>query len=47
MLKERAVMDPHQRDERFPQFLPSSELTAVWYAPWIRPTFSVGGIHHG
>ena len=47
MMKEKLVVDPSTKDERYPQFLPSSELTSVWFAPLARPTFTQGGIFHG
>lgn len=46
MLKEKAVVDP-SADERFPQFLPSSELTPVWWSPGTRPTVVQGAVTHG
>jgi hypothetical protein len=46
IVKEKALVDRSQRDSRFPQFLPSSELTA---SPWFlgtKPTFAHGSITH-
>jgi len=44
--KERALVDRSQVDSRFPQFLPSSELTASPYFPGTKPTFTHGSITH-
>ncbi|MFN2540257.1 MAG: hypothetical protein ABR549_19175, partial [Mycobacteriales bacterium] len=46
VVKEKALVDPSQRDSRFPQFLPSSELTASAYFPGTKPTFTTGSINH-
>jgi hypothetical protein len=46
LMLERAIVDPSQRDERFPQFFPSSELTARWTNPWTAPTFVHQHITH-
>ncbi len=43
---EKTLVDRAQADERFLQFLPSSELTANRLAPGTAPTFSHGGIAH-
>lgn len=43
---ERTLVDASQRDPRFPQFLPSSELTPMWTNPGTRPTFVHGHITH-
>lgn len=43
---EKTLVDVSQRDPRFPQFLPSSELTPARWAPGARPTFVHGGIRH-
>ncbi len=45
-VKEKAIVDPSQRDSRFPQFLPSSELTASPYFPGTKPTFTHGSLTH-
>ncbi len=39
---EKTLADRSQRDSRFLQFLPTSELTASPYAPGTRPTFAHG-----
>ena len=44
MVKEKSVVDPSLRDPRFPQFFPSSELTAVRWSPGTRPTFTHGAL---
>ncbi len=46
VVKEKTVVDRSQRDSRFPQFLPSSELTASPYFPGTKPTFTHGSITH-
>ena len=46
VVKERAIVDRSTRDGRFPQFLPSSELTASRWFPGTRPTFTHGSITH-
>jgi hypothetical protein len=47
LILERAIVDPSTRDERFPQFLPSSELTRRWTNPGTAPTFVHERISHG
>lgn len=47
MVQEREVAGPSKKDPRFPNFLPSSELTPWWGAPGIRPTFLHGEVEHG
>jgi hypothetical protein len=53
LVLERSLVDPSVHDERFPQFFPSSELTARWTNPGTRPTFAhrqtthPAGAHHG
>ena len=46
VVKEKCLVDPSQRDSRFPQFLPSSELTPSPYFPGTKPTFTTGSITH-
>jgi len=46
VVKEKCLVDPSQRDARFPQFLPSSELTASRYFPGTKPTFTHQSITH-
>ena len=43
---EKSLVDVAQADPRFPQFLPSSELTAARWAPGTGPTFAHRGITH-
>jgi hypothetical protein len=43
---EKSLVDVAQADPRFPQFLPSSELTAARWAPGASPTFVHRGISH-
>ncbi|BCY08641.1 hypothetical protein [Actinoplanes sp. L3-i22] len=44
LILEKSLVDVSQRDPRFLQFLPSSELTAQWTNPGTRPTFTHGRI---
>jgi hypothetical protein len=46
VVKEKALADRSQRDSRFPQFLPSSELTPSPFFPGTKPTFVQGSITH-
>ena len=46
IVKEKAVVDRSVRDGRFPQFLPSSELTASRWFPGTTPTFTHATIEH-
>ena len=46
LVLEKTLADPSQADPRFPQFFPSSELTAAWSNPGTAPTFSHHAIHH-
>jgi hypothetical protein len=46
IVKEKSLADRSQRDSRFPQFLPSSELTPSPYFPGTKPTFVQGSITH-
>jgi hypothetical protein len=46
VVKEKSLVDRSQRDSRFPQFLPSSELTPSAYFPGTKPTFVQGSIDH-
>lgn len=43
---EKSLVDVSQKDPRFLQFFPSSELTPLWANPGTRPTFSHGAITH-
>jgi hypothetical protein len=47
MVIEKTLADRCERDPRFVQFFPSSELTRSWANPGTAPTFSHGGITHG
>jgi len=47
LILERAIVDVSVRDDRFPQFFPSSELTHRWTNPWTAPTFVHERITHG
>ncbi|MBS1907769.1 MAG: hypothetical protein JST33_14665 [Actinobacteria bacterium] len=43
---EKLLVDRSQRDSRFLQFFPSSELVGAWTNPGTSPTFSHGHITH-
>jgi hypothetical protein len=44
MVFEKTLAGPSPRDSRFPNFLPSSELTPTWYAPGLSPGLAFGDI---
>ncbi|MFD4459739.1 hypothetical protein [Nocardia sp. NPDC058480] len=44
---EKTLVDRSQRDSRFLQFFPSSELTASWTNPGTAPTFAHRQLTHG
>lgn len=46
VVKEKSLVDRCQRDSRFPQFLPSSELTYSPYFLGTKPTFTHQSITH-
>ncbi len=46
LVLERTLADPSTIDPRFPQFFPSSELTARWTNPGTKPTFTHDHITH-
>ncbi|TCJ96394.1 hypothetical protein [Nocardia alba] len=46
IILEKTLADRSQRDSRFAQFFPSSELTAAWTNPGTSPTFAHGAITH-
>ena len=47
MIKEKALADPNQRDPRYLNVFPSSEM-ADWKRQWpVVPTFSYGGMSYG
>ncbi|MEU1204138.1 hypothetical protein [Nocardia sp. NPDC005825] len=43
---EKTLVDRSEKDSRFLQFFPSSELTAAWTNPGTAPTFTHGAITH-
>lgn len=47
LVLEKSIVDRSQADPRFPQFFPSSELTAARLNPGTAPTFTHGTIQHG
>lgn len=46
LVLEKALVDVSQKDARFPQFFPSSELTPMWTNPGTSPTFTHGNLTH-
>ncbi|WP_413804906.1 hypothetical protein [Streptomyces sp. OE57] len=46
LIIEKTLVDRAQADPRFPQFFPSSELTAAWTNPGTRPTFTHKAVTH-
>ncbi|SDM56370.1 MBL fold metallo-hydrolase [Allokutzneria albata] len=46
IILEKSVVDRSQADPRFPQFFPSSELTATWTSPGTGPTFAHTTLTH-
>lgn len=47
MVFERALAGPSAREGRFPNVLPSSELTPMWFAPGLAPTLAIGDLSFG
>ncbi len=47
MVQEKTIAGPSQRDPRYPNFFPSSEMTPFWAFPGTRPSFYVGQARHG
>ncbi len=47
MVQEKTIAGPSQRDARFPNMFPSSEMTPFWAFPGARPAFYVGHARHG
>lgn len=47
MVCEKTVAGPSARDRRFPNMVCSSELTAYWAFPGIRPTLTFGDLRFG
>ncbi|MFD1538868.1 hypothetical protein [Nonomuraea guangzhouensis] len=47
LVLEKTLVDRSQADPRFPQFFPSSELTAHRLSPGTKPTFTHGALRHG
>jgi hypothetical protein len=47
MIQEREVAGPCPQDPAFYNVVPSSELSAYWAFPGIRPTFSFGELRFG
>lgn len=46
IILEKTLADRSQKDSRFLQFFPSSELTGAWTNPGTTPTFTHGAISH-
>lgn len=47
MVQEKTIAGPSQRDPRFPNIFPSSEMTPFWMFPGTKPAFYVGEARHG
>lgn len=47
MVQEKTIAGPSQRDPRFPNIFPSSEMTPFWLFPGTKPAFYVGEASHG
>ena len=47
MVQEKTIAGPSQRDPRFPNIFPSSEMTPFWLFPGTKPAFYVGEAKHG
>ena len=47
MVQEKTIAGPSQRDPRFPNVFPSSEMTPFWAFPGATPAFYVGEARHG
>lgn len=47
MVQELTIAGPSQRDSRYPNVFPSSELTASWMFPGTTPSFTVKHAVHG
>ncbi|HEY9722630.1 MAG TPA: hypothetical protein V6D47_11480, partial [Oscillatoriaceae cyanobacterium] len=47
MIKEKTVAGPHPDAPEFPNHYSSSELTAHWLFPGLRPTLAQTPLHHG
>ena len=47
MVQELTIAGPSQRDPRYPNVFPSSELTPCWMFPGTRPSFQVKHAVHG
>lgn len=47
MVMEKTIAGPARADERFYNFVPSSELTAYWGFPGLKPSFSFGELEFG
>jgi len=47
MVQEKTIAGPSQRDPRYPNVFPSSEMTKFWAFPGTKPSFTVGQAEHG
>lgn len=47
MVQEKTIAGPSQRDPRFPNVFPSSEMTPFWLFPGTTPGLYVGAAQHG
>ena len=47
MVQEKTIAGPSQRDRRYPNVFPSSEMTPFWLFPGTKPSFQVRHARHG
>jgi hypothetical protein len=47
MVQEATIAGPSQRDSRYPNMFPSSEMNKFWLFPGTKPSFVVGAAKHG
>ncbi len=47
MVMEKTIAGPASKDPRYYNFVPSSELTAYWGFPGLKPSFSFGELKYG
>jgi hypothetical protein len=47
MVQEATIAGPSQRDGRYPNMFPSSEMNKFWLFPGTKPSFVVGAAKHG
>jgi hypothetical protein len=47
MVQEATIAGPSQRDSRYPNMFPSSEMNKFWLFPGTKPSFVVRAAKHG